>query len=269
MDISGAAVAAPLAPIIQVGAKGAEPFPMIDKIWFIFTEKGIRTVFVSVGTSASALADLDIAESIGCPVNIIPLKASEKAQWESVAAVLKARKQPEGELTPFLAGVEEKWVLPKNIRTSSAVPWPAKGAIEVPTGESVPTEKALTVITDICKGMRLKEGEGSRIDILKVDTTTSAPELAGDIALSILQAGFRPAILLIHWAGYPDLEAPYHIQAGSIQTMGYRLMAKTDKKFLYYYTDLDLFESCSWEDTSCDNPMVNELRRALMKPRIG
>lgn len=239
---------------------------MIDKIWYIFTEKGIRTVFVSVGTSASALADLDIAESIGCPVNLISLKESEKAQWKGVSAVLKTRKQSDGEVPPFLAGVEEKWVLPKNIRVSSVAPWLTKGAIEMPTGEAVPTEKALTVITDICKGMRLKEGEGSRIDILKVDTTTSAPELAGQIVLSILQAGFRPALLLIHWGGYPDLEAPYHIQAGSIQTMGYRLMAKTDKKFLYYYTDMDLFESCSWEDTSCDNPMINELRRAFMKP---
>jgi hypothetical protein len=70
---------------------------------------------------------------------------------------------------------------------------------------------------------------------------------------------------LIHWGGYPDLTSPYHLQAGFIQTMGYKLMAKTDKKFLYYYTDMDLFESCSWEDTSCSNPLLKAIKEALME----
>jgi len=234
---------------------------MIDKIWCTFAQKGIRTVFLSVGTSASALADLDIAESIGCPVNIITLGGSEKAQWDAVVAVLKARKQSEGEAeaTPFLAGVEEKWILPKNIRASSVLPWATKGSIDCGEAGTIPTEKADTVITDICKQMRLKEGEPPRIDILKVDTSAVDGELAGKVAFSILEAGFRPAILLINWGGYPDKTAPYHIEAGTIQMMGYKLVEKVDKKFLYCYTDMNLFECCSWEDTTCDNPIIKEL----------
>jgi hypothetical protein len=45
--------------------------------------------------------------------------------------------------------------------------------------------------------------------------------------------------------------------------IGYRLFAKEGTKFLYYFSDSNLYEICSWEDTSVGNPLVGEIVRLM------
>lgn len=249
--------------LLNCGSSGCDPFPIVDRLWEIYSEKGIRTVFFSIGSSLSAMADLDLAETLGCPLHIVPLSEEEKEDWKKVTTILANRKGVESEATgSFIEGVEKKWVLPKNLRIQAQLPWWTKGGIDISGNGHIPTIPALEAISTACSKMKLKE-DSIRLDILKIDTQRTVPKLAGQVALSILESGFRPSILLIHWGASPDIDIPSSIHAGCIQTMGYKLLGKKDNKFLYYYTDVDMFQCCSWEDTTCNNPMIQEIMKAL------
>ena len=84
-----------------IGEKGGDPFPMMDRVWDIYSGKGIRTVFLTIGASKSALADLEIGESLGCPINIVTLNDAEKNSWTEVANILKERKRDAATANPF------------------------------------------------------------------------------------------------------------------------------------------------------------------------
>ena len=105
-------------PVKNIG----DDFPMLDRLFDFFAGKGIRTVFMSIGNSATAAADLEIAEGLGCPIHVVSLNASEKSQWEEISAILKAQKR-EDTASAFSLGADTKWILPKNIRIQSEVPW--------------------------------------------------------------------------------------------------------------------------------------------------
>ena len=248
--------------MIKVGAKGCDPFPMIDGAWEIFAGKGIRTVFLSIGNSKSALADLEIAESIGCPLNCVPLGDSEVAQWSEVTEILKQRKREES-ASPFSEGVEAKWVLPKNIRVQPQLPWWTAGTIDM-SGVQVTTKPVSDVVDTMCSVMKLKDGM-KRLDILKIDTTASAPGLEVPLTAAILSAGFRPSILIVNWTTAPDTDLATTNAAGHLQCCGYSMMNKLDNKFLYYFNDENLYEICSWEQLTSMNPIAQEIIKTTSK----
>lgn len=241
-----------------VGVAGGDPFPMLNNVWDIFAGKGIRTVYLTVGNSKSVLADLEIAESLGCPINAVPLSAKEAGEWAEVANILKERKRDASGALAYSAGAETKWILPKNLRAQPVLPWWTDGAIDLSGGFTVKTQEATSMISSICNTMKLKDN-ASRIDILKIDTVASAPGLENGILQALLNAGFRPAVILVHWSTSPDTSLPATLAAGHLQNTGYALLSKTDHKFLYYYVDQDMYQTCSWEDTTSINPMVKEL----------
>jgi len=244
-----------------VAKDSAAPFPMLDRIWDIFSGKGIRTVFVSIGNSACAMPDLEIAEGLGCPINYIPLTQTEKDQWSEVTTILKERKRDEATSKPFSVGAETKWILPKNVRAQAALPWWGCGTLDLCGCPQLTTASVENFAQSICSTMKLKDNMG-RIDILKLDTVTAAPGLEKAIIGAVLNAGFRPAVIMVNWSKMPDVELSTTIAAGHLQNCGYRLMDKMDGKFLYYFTDDDLYQFCSWEVTTCQNPLLNEIARS-------
>jgi hypothetical protein len=98
-----------------------------------------------------------------------------------------------------------------------------------------------------------------RIDVLKVDTVAAAPGLERGIIGAVLNAGFRPAVVLVQWSESPNVGLATTVAAGNLQNCGYRLISKVDNKFLYYFTDDDMYQLCSWEETSCQNPLMSEI----------
>jgi hypothetical protein len=248
------------APVTEIGKDSAEPFPMIDGSWDTFASKGIRTVFLSVGASKSVAADLDIAEGLGCPINYVALNDREAAAWNEVGEILKQRKREES-ASPFSIGAESKWVLQKNVR-AQPLPWWGTGTLDI-SGSPQKTQDVAELLGSICTTMKVKEA-GARLDILKVDTVAAAPGLEKAIVGAVLNAGFRPAIVLVHWTDSPNVVLSSTVAAGNLQNCGYRLMAKTNNKFLYYFTDNDLYQFCSWEETNCQNPLLNEIAAASM-----
>ena len=250
--------------IVRVGEKSADPFPMLDRVWDIYAGKGIRTVFLSVGASASVLPDLEISESLGCPLNVVALNESETAGWAEVSSILKERKREAG-ASAFSEGAETKWILPKNIRVQPALPWWENGSVDLSGGSTVRTQNVGDLVKSICVTMKLKDA-GSRIDILKVDTTTSCPGLERSVVGAVLSAGFRPSILLVRWSQMPDVDLSTTIAAGHLQNCGYSLIGKVDNKFLYYFTDEDMYQICSWEGLGITNPITTEIVRAARNP---
>jgi hypothetical protein len=242
--------------VTQVGAKGCDAFPMIEKAWDVFAGKGIRTVFLSIGCSKSPLADLEISESLGCPLHMVPLDATERANWTEVAAVLKARSR-DSSASPFTEMVETKWILPKNIRMIDSLPWWEKGTVDI-SGTQISTEKVSSIVAGMCDTLKLKDG-ARRLDILKVDTTTVALGLEVPIIGSILSAGFRPSVLLVKWSKMPDENTQAMIAAGNLQCCGYSLLNVSEDKFLYYFNDDNIYEICSWQQKDDMNPIAKEI----------
>ena len=250
-----------------VGDKGGDPFPVVDRLWDIYSGKGIRTVFLTIGTSKSALADLDIGESLGCPINIVTLNDAEKNSWTEVANILKERKRDAATATPFSLEAETKWILPKNVRLQEAVPWWENGTIDI-SGTVSRTQCVGQLTTSIATAMKLKDN-ANRIDILKVDTATSAPGLEKALLGAILSAGFRPGIIVVRWTKMPDVDLSTTLAAGHLQSCGYSLIKKVDNKFLYFFTDDDLYQLCSWEGLVVTNPIVTEIVNASKAPVVA
>jgi hypothetical protein len=249
-----------------VGEKGGDAFPILDRIWDVYASKGIRTVFLSVGSSKVALADLEIAESLGCPINVVPLNGSEVNSWNEVSGILKERKR-ETTASPFSIGAETKWILPKNLRIYDAVPWWHTGAMDLSGGSvSLKTQKFSDFLQGIATTMKIKDNS-VRVDILKIDTVASSPGLERPILYSMLDAGFRPSLVLVRWSQMPDYDLSTTLAAGHLQNCGYSLIGKIDDKFLYYFTDEDIYQICSWEGITSNNPITMEIIKAAKYPR--
>ena len=99
-----------LPPTTLLGA--TDPFPCISDLFAFYHKKGIRTVFFSIGISKNVGADLEIAETIGCPIHVICETEADSKNWMEVRDVLRTHTAVEG----FSAGAEKKWILPKNVR---------------------------------------------------------------------------------------------------------------------------------------------------------
>jgi hypothetical protein len=251
-----------------IGKDSVDPFPMVDHAWDIYSGKGIRTVFFSIGNSKSAAADLDIAESLGCPIHVVPLNQGQADEWAEVAQILKERARTGGSV--FSEGAEKKWILPKNIRVQGTLPWWYDGQIDISgsgisgsgisaNGSAIKTREIMATMTDVATSLKLKGS--ARLDILKIDCS-AAPGLERPLLAAVLSAGFRPGIIIVNWSGRPDVELSTTLAAGHLQNSGYRLMSKIDTKFVYYFTDQDMYQICSWEDSTCTNPMLNAIASA-------
>lgn len=240
-----------------------DKWPMIEKLWDFYAEKGVKTIFLSIGVGSSPLADLEIAETLGCPLHIYDVRESVLKGWEEVQTILKTRKALETN-SPFTESVDTKWVLPKNIRVHKELPSFFSGTINL-EGGTYPSKDVLSCVKECCASMNLKE-EQTRIDILKI-TLGNQYELS--ILQAILTAGFRPGMFLIDWSDLPDENMSSAITAGHLQNCGYTLLAKYSTRFLYIANDRCMYDICSWQVNTCDNPMVNEIVKACKQENIS
>ena len=238
---------------VKLIGKEGEQWPVLDKLWDYFSTKGIKVVFVNVGTSSSPLADLEIAETMGCPLHIFEVRKEKLDAWEEVKKVLKERKRGEG-ASDFTEGVDTKWVLPKNVRIYPFFPSFSTGTQEI-EGTSYPTKEFVASIKDCCASMSLKE-ENGRVDLLKISLGNN---LELPLVYSLLSAGYRPGLLMIEWSSSPDEMLNTTIAAGHLQTCGYTLVTNYGNRCLYFNNDRCMYEICSWLSNKTDNPMVSEL----------
>ena len=225
-------------------------------------------MFLSIGCSGSAVPDLTISEQIGCPIHYVPLSTQDVLRWEEVKGILKTRtRNPETVKWSFSEGVEQQWVLPKQVRQVASLPWWAKGQVQLVEGEQpLPANPVLQVVEELCNTMNYKE-PGARIDLLKLDCCSVAPGLERALLSAILDAGFRPSLLLIKWSVSPDSDIATTSIAGHLQNTGYHILSKHETKYLYYFNDNDLYQTCSWEGTGPVHPIVQSIVSTLRESR--
>lgn len=232
-----------------------DPYPMLSNIWDFFSSKGTKTVFVSVSSGKTPLPELDLAENIGCPILIFDT-SSNCQKWQECKEILKTRKTTDS-TSEFAKTAQKKWVLPRNIHIKESFPTSFHGSIDL-FGSQVKTENITDSIIEYSKTIGLEE---PRLDIMKIEDCP----LEADIIHSLIQSGFRPSILLVCWNETPDMNTCSMISAGNLQMVGYSLVAKQDNKFLYYYTDVNFYESCSWEEPSknLQNPLIQNIVKTI------
>ncbi len=236
---------------------GNDDWPILENLWNFYEKKGIKTVFFSVGSSERAMADLEIAETLGCPLHIFEVRKEGLTGWSEVQQILKSRKNPDIPL-PFSENVNTKWVLPKNIRVQEAIPGPFSGTMEV-SDVSYPLLSWDACVQKATSTMNLNE---PRIDILKVSLGLG---LEKSLVYSLLDTPYRPGLLLIEWTQSPDSDLFTTLSAGHLQNSGYTLLAKKGNHFLYFYNDRCMYEVCSWEQNNVDNPLVAEIVKSTSR----
>jgi len=204
--------------------------PFLKDIWGFFSMKGVKTVFVSVNPKNSFRLDLEICENLGCPIRIFTDTDEIEQKWAVISRTLKSRKIDDADKDkPWLEGIQKKWILPKNLVVKrTPMDW-----------SSIFSE--------------IKQSSEGRIDLLKVEAYNEEERM---LLYSMLDNGFRPGILLVKYTVDPDANVPAMLTAGHLQMSGYRLLSANNNWFLYVYTDICYYDSCSWRDDSNHNPLV-------------
>jgi hypothetical protein len=211
--------------------------PFLQDIWGFFSKKGIKTQFYSFFSDKSFKLDLELCESLGCPINIYLTNDETVAKWETIKSTLKNRKiADEDKDKTWLQGLEKKWILPKNILVK-------KQSVEWTTLRS-----------------EVEAHTENRLDILKIEGVNDAEHI---LLYSMLESGFRPGLVLVRFTEDPDANVPSMLVAGHLQMSGYKLAEVNNNWFLYLYTDVCLYETCSWRNTKTQNPVAYYLAELL------
>ncbi len=206
------------------------PIPFLKDIWGFFSKKGIKTQFYSFYSDKSFKLDLEICESLGCPIRVYVSDDQVTAKWETIKNTLKNRKiADEDKDKTWLQGLEKKWILPKNILVKNQpIEWK-------------------TLRTEV------ESQSENRCDILKVEGSKDAEHM---VLYSMLECGYRPGVVLVRYTEDPDANVPSMLVAGHLQMSGYKLAEISNNWFLYLYTDICAYESCSFRNTKTQNPVV-------------
>ena len=244
----------PAIALSLLGKKGTNPLPMIEKLWDFYSTKGVKTVFVSLGTSSSPLGELEFAETLGCPIHVVEPNEEKRELWNKVLAILKERKETDEVKCDFTNDVVNKWILPKNIRISSQLPFFFSGTLDTPNGV-ISTIEMTNYITNICSAMNILE-ENTRIDFLNIQLESNLEEC---ILYCLTNNCYRPGMICVNYTNKPDSTLIATQVAGHLQNIGYKLIAKMDNKFLYMYIDKNVYEYSSYEDTKVDNPLIYQI----------
>lgn len=246
---------------VKLFGVGDDMWPCLENLWDFYSKKGIKTVFFNIGATQNAGADLEIAETLGCPVHILDVRDTTEKNWEEVKQILKSRKR-EDTASSFTEKTDSRWVLPKNIRFQKTLPAFHSGT-QIIAGTSYPVSKWEESVKTAITGMGIAEDQ-QRIDICKI---ALGEALERSIIYSLMESPYRPGILLVEWTHLPDEDLATTLCAGHLQTCGYSLMAKRGNRFFYTFNDRCMYEVCSWETNKVENPMVAELLKVVSQSK--
>lgn len=225
-----------------------DQFPMIENIWNFFSSKERKTVFFSVGTGLSPLVELELMESLGCPVHIFDMSKENCQKWTDVSGVLKTRKVTET-TSNFAKEAIKKWVLPRNINVYDKLPFYYEGTLKQNNNlNDINTVSMSDVVSSI-------NPSDPRIDLLKIDL----PNYEHLVISSVIHEGFRPSLLLVRWTYSLDSHFPTLNMVGYLNMLGYSLIGKIDNKCLYYYSDTNMFQLCNWDSIGLKNPLIQSI----------
>ncbi len=212
-------------------------YPILKDLYHFFSPRSKNITAISFGLGEMGI-ETHLISSTGCKINIFDSRPDKEGIFNKYFNILKTHSTEENS-TEWEKELSQQWILVKNITFSKEIPFTYSGTIDI-SG----------VLT------QLQKFSYERIDLCKIDYD----DFNTSIVNAILNAGYRPGILLIHWNKHPDHFTNTMLTAGHLQSSGYRLIGNEGKWFLYLFIDNCIYETCSWARTDVDNPMIEEIK---------
>lgn len=217
--------------VILVGEK-EDQWPVLRSIGVVFSKNIDSVVFVSIGKSAinDMNADADIIEKTAGYWNLIPETVEQENYMHKMKDILASGK-PGAEESLFVRSLYNRLIDPSTITVHSA-------------GISV---------HDTIKNYE-------QINICKIDHSDHRR-----IVYDILDRGFRPCFITIRLEHSPDVHVPTELVVGHLQNCGYILLGVHEDKYLFYFSDNNLYDCCHWDEPALINPIITELTKQAGK----
>ncbi len=227
-----------MAHIIQDDSK---EYPILKKLNTFYSNPNL-TVW-SIGFHKGGF-ECEIADILKCKLHIFDGRPSSKRMFDTVCRVLTNHHVDTGD-EPWFEKLSKCIVTKDSFSFSTAIPGFQTGALDL---SGIPTQTFALSTTTIPK-----------IDFLKIDYA----EYETQIIYALMNAGYRPGLISIHWDKNPDESTPSMLAAGHLQTCGYTLVGYKGNSFLYRYNDNCLYEMCSWSRTDCHHPILEEYKQQV------
>lgn len=227
----------PFANEFTLEDENTSKYPILKDLYNFFSPRAKAITALSYGVDSLGI-ESHLISSTGCKITICDSRPGKEDRYSHLLNILKTHvsTDPSNEWENKLS---QRWLLHKNFSFQSKLPFFFTGTMDL-SGEMIHCEKYTQ----------------DRIDFCKVDYN----EFNTHIIYSLLNAGFRPGVFLVHWNKHPDEFTDSMLCAGHIQNSGYCLAACENNWFLYIYLDNCIYESCSWARTDVANPMMDEIR---------
>ncbi len=209
---------------VFVISSGNEEWITIKNLTGFFSKKLDGCVFVSIGKSNSTLAvDAEICELIGSTLHLIPTSEEERNYMNTFKSIFN--------------GNDVSHIIPECSLMSN----------RMIDGESIK-------VHDIDNSFYSIRNIG-HVDICKIDSDN----YGRSAIFNLLDAGYRPSIIMISFKYSPDDSISSQITAGHIQNTGYILLGRHKDTYVYYFVDDCLYDYCRWSQPSHKNPLMIEL----------
>jgi hypothetical protein len=227
-------------PPETIEKEGEFLFPSIGSLYDFFTPRTKDITVWSIGFQYGGF-EAHIAESTGAKIQIYDGRPESKERWAIFQRVMNEHELQEGDPS-WAEPLTNQWILPDSTQFQEWVPYEFTGSLMI--------QNQVTT---------LQEVKDDRVDICKVDYKG----FTFPLIYTLLNKGYRPGLLYVHWDTHPDNCAQAMICAGHLQNCGYRLLNSIKNYFLYIFIDENMYEICSWNDKSSANPMFEEYRKQL------
>jgi hypothetical protein len=229
-------------PSCVVVKDGELEVPTIVSMYDFFSPRTKSITIWSVGFRSGGI-EANIAESTGAHIHIYDCSDSAKGRWNIFNRLMTEHEIQEGDPV-WAEELCNHWILPDSTTFHSSIPSNFNGLLQ--------NDKV---------NVTLKETKTDRVDICKVDYG----EYTTDFVLNFLNQGYRPGLFWIHWPAHPDESSITMAATGHLQNLGYRLLKSTGNYFLYIFIDECMYEICSWNVSTVNNPMFMEFRNQLLE----
>jgi hypothetical protein len=221
------------------------PIPKDPLAFFNFkTEK--RTLITITDQIQTWQDDLRVAEKMFTEIHICPSKDAENhaIAIEQVKTILKERmKYPGIKENPELEKIAKIWVPPARVHLGP------------PSSTFFQAREEIQSALD-CSGihvLKIQVGDGSERRLL----------------YSILDAGYRPGMIIIKWSHDLDDHTPTAQCAGHMMNTGYHLVHLENGYALYIFFDQPLYDICSMKIPALSNPMLQTILTSVSEMQAG
>lgn len=214
-----------------------------EPLSFFQYKKGNRLFVTIVDQPQTWVEDLPLAEKVFADMVICPFQSESEQHGEKLTViqdVLKQRmKYPGIRDSPDLLKIAKTWILPQKLRVG-------------PSADSWVGAHQDTIRGSLAPLFTELELDGV-IHVLKIEVANGRER---SLLYSLLDAGFRPSLLLVKWGFDLDDHIPTAHCAGHVLNSGYSLVSLNEGYALYMFTEQTLYDICSMKNLSIENPMM-------------